>query len=91
MIIIRADEHHSQLLTELATRTFIESHGSSAKPEEINTYVAEKYNVDVLRKELQDPENIYHIIYYNNQAAWYNRFLSGIPRNIYLRLCKYFF
>ena len=62
--IIKANENHSHLLSEIAKITFIESHGHSAKLEDINTYVAEKYNEAILKNELQNSENIYHIIYH---------------------------
>ncbi len=41
--IVKASEKDFQLLSEIATLTFIESHGSSAKQEDINIYVTENY------------------------------------------------
>ena|SRR5688572_20416765 len=79
--IIKANESHAQLLSDLASSTFIESHGHSAKPEDINSYVSEKYNEDVLRNELRDPGNIYHILFYNNQAAGYSKIILNAPHS----------
>jgi ribosomal protein S18 acetylase RimI-like enzyme len=77
--IVKASEMHADLLAGLAKLTFIESHGNSAAPADINAYVAEKYNNDVLRTELQDPRNIYHILYYNDRAAGYSKIILDAP------------
>ncbi|MEO8665214.1 MAG: GNAT family N-acetyltransferase [Ignavibacteria bacterium] len=71
--IVRANEKNSELLAHIGKISFIESHGISASPENINTYVAENYNEDVFNKELSDLKNIYHIIYHNNCPAGYSQ------------------
>ena len=77
--IIKANENHAQLLSELAKLTFIESHGNSAGSDDIKLYVAEKYSNDVLKKELEDANNIYYILYYNNQVAGYSKIILNTP------------
>lgn len=77
--IVRATGEDAFLLSEIARRTFIESHGHSASLEDINAYVAEKYNPDILLRELSDPGNIYHIIYANDQAAGYAKIILNCP------------
>jgi len=77
--IIRADETHSHLLSDLARRTFIESHGSSAKSEDVDSYVAKNYNSEILRKEIQDSNNIFHIVYYDSHAAGYSKIVFNCP------------
>ena len=77
--ILRASETHSNLLARLAKDTFIESHGNSAEPADINAYVSEKYNTPVLKAELQDPGNIYHILYYDGRAAGYSKIILDSP------------
>jgi len=73
--IIKANENDFQLLSQLAKTTFIESHGSSASQEDINSYISEKYNEAVFKEELSDPKNIYHIIYYQEQPAGYSKLI----------------
>ena len=73
--IVKASEKDFQLLSEIATLTFIESHGSSAKQEDINIYVTEKYNENIFKEELSDAKNIYHIIYYVNNPAGYSKII----------------
>jgi len=78
-LIEKATVNHSQLLSEIATLSFIDSHGNSASPKDISTYVREKFNSNVLTQELVDPKNIYHIIYSNGQAAGYSKIVLNVP------------
>jgi diamine N-acetyltransferase len=71
--IIKATEKDTTVLVTLATTTFIQSHGHSAPAADINNYIAEKYNEAVLNEELNDPQNIYHIIYHNEKPAGYSK------------------
>lgn len=77
--IIKANENDCRLLSVLATTTFIESHGHSAKPEDITAYVAEKYSEQILKEELGDQQNIYHILYYKDRAAGYSKIMLDTP------------
>jgi len=77
--IRRADEDDSGLLSALATITMIESHGHSGPAADIDAYIAKTYNDDVLKKELRDPKNIYHIIFHSNKAAGYSRINLDSP------------
>lgn len=72
-----ADDYH--LLSELAVQTFMESHGHSAKPEDVQAYVLKTYNTDILKKELSDPRNIYHIIYFKERVAGYSKIVLNSP------------
>ena len=75
ILIVRANEKDSQLLSELAKQTLLESHANSPAAEGLNNYVAENYSEDVLKAELRNEKNIYHIIYYNNRAAGYSKII----------------
>ena len=77
--IVKASEKDFQLLSEIATLTFIESHGRSAKQEAINIYVTEKYNENIFKEELSDAKNIYNIIYYDNNPAGYSKIIFDTP------------
>jgi len=77
--IIKAKKENAQLLSEIAKFSFIESHGNSAKSEDIDLYVTEKYSDKVFKEELSDPKNIYHIIYYNDHPAGYSKIIFDTP------------
>ena len=77
--ITRAEEKDAALLSQIATQTFIESHGHSAPPEDIDAYIAEKYSIAAFEKELQDKKNIYHLIYHDEQIAGYSKIIFNSP------------
>lgn len=64
-----------QLLADIGKRTFIESHGHSAAPEDIDRYVHEKYSAAACREELNDVNNIYHFIYHDSKPAGYSKII----------------
>lgn len=73
--IVRAKNEDFKLLTEIGKKSLLESHGHSAEAEIMNRYVAEKFNYDIIKEELSDLDNIYHIIYYNRQPAGYSKII----------------
>jgi len=77
--IVKAKQEDYQLLSEMGTTTFIESHGHSASVEDISSYVSEKFSYDTCKQELSDPKNIYYFIYYNNQPAGYSKIILDNP------------
>jgi ribosomal protein S18 acetylase RimI-like enzyme len=64
-----------QLLADIGKVSFIESHGNSALPADIDSYVNAKYNPDVVKQELNDPQYMYHTIYHDNQPAGYSKII----------------
>jgi len=86
MISIRAasiDDY--ALITTMGKQTFLESHGHSASPADINAYINEKYTTEVILPELSNTSNHYHILFYDNQPAGYsNIVLNSIHPNISL-------
>lgn len=77
--IVRAGEKDYQLLSELAKQTLLESHANSPAAEGLNNYVRENYSEAVLKDELRDERNIYHIIYYKDRAAGYSKIIFDTP------------
>lgn len=73
--IIKAQESDAPLLALIGRQSFIESHGSSATATVIDEYVNEKFTLEVMQQELRDPDNIYHIIYHNDQPAGYSKII----------------
>ncbi len=77
--IIKATIKDVELLADIGRVSFMETHGHSASENDVNKYVRSRYNPDVIRKELNDPENIYYIIYYGDQAAGYSKIILNAP------------
>lgn len=66
------------MLADIGRISFIESHGSSADKADIAAYVNENYTYDVFKKEIRDPENIYHIVYFKKQPAGYSKIIYNV-------------
>src|SRR5438105_782648 len=83
--IIKAQETDAPLLTRIGKQSFVESHGRSATETVIDEYVSEKFNLEVMHQELRELNNIYHIIYHNEQPAGYSKIIfDAVHPNISL-------
>lgn len=77
--IRRAELTDYALLAAMGKETFLDAHGHSAPQKDIDIYTAVKYNHAAMQAELDDPENLYHIIYYNDQPAGYSKIVLSSP------------
>jgi diamine N-acetyltransferase len=77
--IQKATPVEATLIADIGKKTFRESHGNSAPPADIDAYVLLKYNLKTVEKELNNPENIYHIIYYKDQPVGYSKIIFNRP------------
>ena len=77
--IVKATRNDYRLLSEIAKLTFIESHGHSAKSEDINFYISQKHPESIFEEELLNNENIYHIIYHDNVVAGFSNIILNSP------------
>lgn len=73
--IIRATVDDAVILREISIQSFIESHGISASEEDINTYVTEKYTLEVIEEELKNEKNIYNILYVDGEASGFSKII----------------
>lgn len=67
------------ILTEIARKSFLESHGHSASPADIENYMASKFTEAALEVELLDERNIFHLIYHDGQPAGYSKIILDFP------------
>ena len=77
--IVKADVSHAELLSTIGKRTFLDAHGHSAPENDINVYITKTYAIEAVKKELLQPEQVYHILYYNNTLAGYSKILINKP------------
>ena len=78
-LITEANPAHAPTLARLAALTFTESHGSSASASDIEAYVAKHYTATVFEKELQDPDNLYHLYYDQDRLAGFSKIILNTP------------
>ncbi len=74
---IAADQ--AKALNELARQTFVESHGRSAKPADIEAYMDANFTVSYFKNELKDSSNYYHSLHVNNQWVGYSKLVFNQP------------
>ncbi len=67
------------LLSEIGSRTLVESHGHSASEKDINHYLNHNMTEEAYYEELINPENIYHIIYADGIPAGYSKIILNSP------------
>jgi diamine N-acetyltransferase len=77
--ILRAAENDAALLSEIARKSLVESHGNSAPAGDIDTYLANHCNTTAFVQELNETRNLYHIINYDNIPAGYSKIIFNSP------------
>lgn len=77
--ILKARPEHIPILCKIGSVSLIESHGHSAPGHVMQTYVDDKFSEPALRNELNDTNNIFHLIFYNGQPAGYSKIIYNIP------------
>lgn len=77
--IVKAVISDFKLLADLGRQTFIESHGKSASKADIDFYIGKKYTDKILQQELSDTNNIYNIIYYEDQPIGFSKIILDNP------------
>lgn len=55
------------------------AHRPSCAAEHLQEYLAAHYNREAITQELTNPDNIYHIIYHNNQPAGFSKIVINAP------------
>ena len=77
--IKRAGTEDAQLLSDLSNITFIETYRDGAPDKELLAFMEECYSEEVIRKELQDPDDYYYIAYADGFPAGYMRLTEDEP------------
>jgi len=77
--IQQATPMEAQLIADIGAKSFIESHGHSGPVTDIESYVSMKFALPVVAEELTNPDNIFHIIYYQGRAAGYSKIIFNSP------------
>lgn len=79
LTFIRPDISHTKLITSIAAKTFIESHGNSASEKDIDAYVKSKFTEANLEHELSDPNAVFRLAYYDNVPVGYSKIIFDCP------------
>lgn len=77
--ILRATLSDCKVLATIGRQTFMESHGESASTSAIDFYIDVNYSDKALEAELSNPNNIYHLIYYDGQPIGFSKMVLNSP------------
>ena len=77
--IVRGTISDAKLLVSIGKTSFLETHGMSASKADIDAYVNLKFNEATFSDELQDINNHFYIINYNNIAIGYSKIIFNFP------------
>lgn len=71
--IVRANPEDYQAIINIGMISVEETHRGSCSAQDLREYLEKNYNKDAIQNELSDQNNIYHILYYNGQAAGFSK------------------
>lgn len=79
--IRKAKPNDSSIIMHLAATTFIESHGHSAPEDDIIDYIRNNYSIERIKKELEDANNHYYLIYTGQKAVGFSKINLNSPNH----------
>ena len=71
--IEKATVKDAAILSIIGKTAFLEAHGHSAPKEDIENYVSNNFTEENFRKELENPQFIFHKIYVDDTIAGYSK------------------
>jgi diamine N-acetyltransferase len=82
MISIRkAEQKDSAAITAIGKSAVEKAHRESCAAEILGQYMQTHYNEAAIEKELADSNNIYHLLYYNNEPAGFSKIVLNTAHN----------
>ena len=67
--IIKANIKDYKSIVKIGKVSVSEAHKGSCPPEDLSEYIQCNYNDSAIKKELSDVNNIYHLLYFNENAV----------------------
>ncbi|HEY1039657.1 MAG TPA: GNAT family N-acetyltransferase [Bacteroidia bacterium] len=68
-----------EIIAELGRSTFLDAHSSSAPKEDMENYLTEKFSKDVVKNDLDNPTNIFHLLFFSDKPAGYSKIQLNTP------------
>jgi len=73
--VIKATERDYNSIVSIGKISVAESHRDSCSAEDMNEFLERNYNSDAIREELNDINNIYYIINYNDKPVGFSKII----------------
>lgn len=77
--IVRASESDAAILTKIAAKSFMSSHGHSAPQADMEQYIKINFTLEKFEAELKDPKNLYYLILDKEQVQGYSKIILDFP------------
>ena len=77
--IIRATVDDAEILAYLGRKTFFDSQYNCAPKDDVEYFLDVTYSKAMFTKALNDPQNIYHLLYYNGEIAGFSNIVVNCP------------
>ncbi len=77
--ITKATENDFQSIVDIGKVVVGEAHKNAAPVDDMKDYLQRNYNDAAIKEELSDPNNIYHIIYYDSQPVGFSKIIFDAP------------
>ncbi len=78
-MIEKAKITDAAIISIIGKQTFFEAHETSSPKEELETYLNEKLSEEAISKELNDCENLFYLLFYENELAGYSKIIYNTP------------
>ncbi len=75
ILVKRATAEDHRPIVAIGKTAVAEAHRDSTSAENLNEYLEKNYNDQTIKEELDDPENIYHIISYNGNPVGFSKII----------------
>lgn len=73
--VIKATERDCNSIVSIGIISVAESHRDSSSAEDMNEFLERTYNCDAIKEELNDTNNIYYIINYNDKPVGFSKII----------------
>ena len=71
--IVRATKNDIASIVNIGSVSVTEAHKESCSAAILSEYINKNYNYDAIQKELEDEDNIYHIIHYDDKPVGFSK------------------
>ncbi|MBK6833196.1 MAG: GNAT family N-acetyltransferase [Bacteroidetes bacterium] len=78
-MITKAEITYAEIISIIGKQTFFEAHETSAPKEELENYLNESLSKEAISKELNNPVNIFHLLFHENDLAGYSKIIYNTP------------
>lgn len=73
--IVRANEEDASAIIHIGLIAVEAAHRESCSAEDLGDYLQKHYSEEAIQKELKDPQNLYHLLYYHEKPIGFSKII----------------